>query len=117
MRAAARRFLLLIGGIGAAVLCGGLLIAALGITSAERAVSLGFYAVGSFLALGGFLAGNRGPYRPGGSMREERFGGRSLRRATPDDERESTNMAVLLTTTGFLLLAVGVIIDSRVKLL
>ncbi len=112
--AAGRRFLLLLGGISAAVVLGGLALAALGATSANRAVSLGFYGVGAFLVLGGFLFGNRGPYRADPAT-SERFG-RNLRRATPEDERESVNMAVLLSVLGFLLLALGVIIDSRFEL-
>lgn len=113
---AARRFVLLLGGISAVVVGGGLVLAALGATSVERAISLGFYGVGAFLVLGGFLVGNRGPYRPGDTAREERFGGRSLRRATPDDSRESINMSVLLSVIGFVLLALGVTIDSRFEL-
>jgi hypothetical protein len=94
------------------VVVGGLLVALLGAAAPNRAVSLGFYGVGAFLVLGGFLIGNRGPYRG----RNASFG-RSLRRATPDDARESVNMAILLSVLGFLLLALGVIIDSRFQLL
>jgi hypothetical protein len=112
--AAARRFLVLLGGISAVVVAAGLVLAALGATSPNRAISLGFYGVGAFLLLGGFLFGNRGPYRAD-SAAGERFG-RSLRRATPDDVRETVNMAVLLSVLGFLLLALGVIIDSRFEL-
>ena len=113
--AAARRFLLLLGGIVAVVVAGGLLVAAVGSAPPNRTISLGFYGVGAFLLLGGFLLGNRGPYRAD-SGRSDRFG-RSLRRATPDDVRESVNMTVLLSVLGFLLLALGVIIDSRFELL
>lgn len=112
--AAARRFFFLLGGISAAVVLGGLLLAAAGAASANRAISLGFYGIGAFLALGGFLFGNRGPYRAEGAA-GDRFG-RSLRRATPEDVRESVNMAVLLSVLGFILLALGVIIDSRFEL-
>lgn len=90
------------------------MLAALTGTSPNRAISLGFYGAGAFLVLGGFLFGNRGPYRADAAA-SERFG-RSLRRATPDDVRESINMAVLLSVLGFLLLALGVIIDSRFEL-
>ncbi len=64
--------------------------------------------------LGGFLFGNRGPYRADHAERERL--GRGLRRATPEDVRETINMAVLLSVLGFLLLALGVIIDSRFEL-
>jgi hypothetical protein len=112
--AAARRFLLLLGGVSLVVVVGGLALAAFGAASPDRTVSLGFYGVGAFLVLGGFLLGNRGPYRSD-SATGDRVG-RSLRRATPDDTRDSVNMAVLLTVLGFLLLALGIIVDSRYKL-
>lgn len=115
LAAAARRFVLLLGGISAVVVAGGLLVAAVGAASPNRTISLGFYGVGAFLLLGGFLLGNRGPYRAE-SRGDDRLG-RSLRRATADDMRESVNMVVLLSVLGFLLLALGVIIDSRFKLL
>ena len=105
---------MLLGGISAVIVAGGLVLAALGAASPDRAISLGFYGVGAFLAVGGFLLGNRGPYRSG-SARSERFG-RSLERATPDDTRASVNMAILLTVLGLLLLAIGVTIDSRFEL-
>ncbi len=110
--AAGRRFLVLLGGISAVVVVVGLVLAALGAASPDRTISLGFYGVGSFLVIGGFLLGNRGPYR--GSS--ESFG-RSLRRATPEDSRESINMAVLLSVLGLLLVAIGAIIDSRLELI
>lgn len=110
--AAGRRFVLLLGGISAVIVFAGLTLAVLGAASPERAISLGFYGVGSFLVIGGFLLGNRGPYRgQGGSL------GRSLERATPEDTRESINMTVLLSVLGLLLVALGAIIDSRLKLL
>ncbi len=112
--AAARRFLVLLGGISAVIVTVGLLVAALGVASPDRTVSLGFYGVGAFLVLGGFLVGNRGPYRPD-SATGDRVG-RSLRRATPDDTRDSVNIAVLLVVVGFLLLALGILIDSRFEL-
>lgn len=83
--------------------------------SPDRTISLGFYAVGGFLLLGGFFLGNRGPYRRV-SHEGDRVG-RGLRRATADDMRETVNMSVLLSVLGFLLLVLGVIIDSRFELL
>lgn len=111
---AARRLFVLFGGICAVVVVGGLALAALGAASPSRAVSLGFYGVGAFLVLGGFLIGNRGPYRARGTG--ERLG-RDVRRATEDDTRTSVNMAFLLTVLGFVLLALGVVVDSRVSLI
>lgn len=112
--AAARRLLLLLAAVSAIVVAVGLFFAALGAGSVDRAVSLGFYGVGSFLVLGGFLLGNRGPYRSGRSRRGGL--GRELQRSTPDETRDTINMAILLTVLGFVLLAIGVIIDSRFRL-
>jgi hypothetical protein len=112
--AAARRFLVLLGGIGAAVVVCGLGVGALAGTSPNRSLSLGFYLSGAVLVLGGFLFGNRGPYRADAGASERL--GRSLRRASPEDVRDSVNMSALLVVLGFLLIAVGVIIDSRFSL-
>lgn len=113
--AATRRFVVLLGGVSALAVAVGLVVAAVGSASPSRAISLCFYGAGAFLLLGGFLLGNRGPYRADAHP-SERPGGRRLRRASPDDMRESVNMAVLLSVLGLLLLAIGVIIDSRFEL-
>lgn len=112
--AALRRLVVLLGGICAVVVLGGLALSALGVGSPSRAVSLGFYVVGAFLVLGGFLVGNRGPYRAKGTGAAI---GRDVRRATHDDTRVSVNTAFLLTFLGFVLLALGVIVDGRVRLI
>jgi len=112
--AALRRLIVLLGSICAVVVVGGLALSALGVGSPSRAVSLGFYGVGAFLVLGGFLVGNRGPYRARGAGGRI---GRDVRRVTHDDTRATVNMAFLLTVLGFVLLALGVIVDGRVRLI
>jgi hypothetical protein len=81
-----------------------------------RALSVGWYCVGSVLLIGGFFIGNRGPSRPQG----EGWGPFSTRRwvrwATPDEQRESLSFSALLVILGIVLLALGAFTDSRYRL-
>ena len=85
----------------------------------DRAVSLGFYGLGAFLVILGFISGSRGPLRPADAfthdtaLRRER----RLRRATLDERHEAMNSAGVIIGIGLALLALGVIIDSRYTLL
>src|ERR1044072_699323 len=111
MRAALRRlgilFGALAGGSAALALVIGLPVGA----SFSRALSLGWYAVGSLLLISGFFVGNRGPARPQGegwalfSMR------RWVRWATPDEQRESISFSALLVVVGFVLIVLGAVVD------
>jgi hypothetical protein len=90
----------------------------------SRAISLGFYLVGSFLLVGGFFVGNRGPVRlkkddPEGAMPIlglPLLGGRSVRWATPDEREEAISMSAVLVTLGLVLILIGVAADTRVSL-
>jgi hypothetical protein len=85
-------------------------------SSLARSLSVGWYAVGSVLLISGFFVGNRGPARPQG----EGWSVFSLRRwvrwATPDEQRESISLSAVLVVLGFLLIALGVLADTRYKL-
>ena len=113
MRAALRRigilFGVLAGGSAAVALLIGLPVGA----GVGRALSLGWYSVGSVLLIGGFFVGNRGPARPQG----EGWGLFSMRRwvrwATPDEQRESISFSALLVILGFVLIVMGAIADTR----
>jgi hypothetical protein len=113
---AARRFAILLGAVagGTAVLAL-LLGLALG-AGVSRSLSLGWYIVGSLLLLSGFFVGNRGPARPQG----EGWFVFSLRRwtrwATPDEQRESISLSAVLVALGFVIIALGVIADTRYSL-
>ena len=113
MAAAARRFGILLGAVvgGTAVIA--LLIGLAFGSSLSRSVSVGWYAVGSVLLLSGFFVGNRGPARPQG----EGWSVFSLRRwvrwATPEEQRESISLSAVLVVLGFLLIALGVLADTR----
>jgi hypothetical protein len=111
-KAAIRRFVVLLAGIsvvtGMLSLLGGLL----GGASVERAVTVGFYLVGSFMLVAGFFIGNRGPVRPKG-IGPMFFGSRIMRWATPLEREESLNESALFVALGFVLILIGVAVDSR----
>ena len=124
-RAAARRFLLLLGGVaGATALVSLLLGLALG-SAVDRAVSIGFYLVGSFLLVSGFFVGNRGPARlkgrddEGGAMAGMfgvGIGGRRLRWATREERDEAMANSAVFVSIGFALILLGIVADSRFTL-
>jgi hypothetical protein len=111
-RAAIRRFVVLLAGIagltGLLSILGGLL----GGGSVDRAVAVGFYLVGSFMLIAGFFIGNRGPVRPKG-VGPMFFGSRIMRWATPLEREESLNESALFVALGFVLILIGVAVDSR----
>jgi len=114
--AAARRFALLAaalaGGTGVLALLIGLLFG----SSVSRALSLGWYLVGSVLLLSGFFVGNRGPARPQGEGWSVFSLKRWVRWATPDEQRESLSLSAVLVVLGLLLIVLGVLADTRYAL-
>jgi len=114
--AAARRFFTLLAGIaGATIVLSLLLGLALG-TSADRAISVGLDCVGAFLLIAGFFVGNRGPAR----LKEEGAApleGRRVRWATREERVIALNDSAIFVSVGFVLILLGVVIDSRVRLL
>jgi hypothetical protein len=74
-------------------------------TSLDRAISLGMYLVGSFCAICGFALTIRGALRPGAEHDEFGY------------EGTSRNAAALLVSLGLLIVVIGLIIDSRVRVL
>ena len=114
--AAVRRFVIVLVLVcGGAVVVGFMFGLLLG-SSANRSISLGLYFTGAFLLIGGFLVGNRGPMRRVGEGVGMMSFGRTIRRASPDEMRESVNVTVLFVTLGFILLALAVAVDSRYEL-
>ena len=114
--AAARRFGILLGGIAGVTAGVSALAGFLFGTSLDRAISVGFYLVGCFLLVGGFFIGNRGPARPKGESGPSMFGPRFMRWATPDEREETLNTSAVFVAIGFVLLLLGVLVDSRVRL-
>jgi hypothetical protein len=116
VRAAARRFGLLIG-----VLAGGTAVVSLVLglalgSGVARSLSLGWYIVGSVLLISGFFVGNRGPARPQGEGWSVFGLRRWVRWATPEEQRESLSLSAVLVALGFLLIALGVLADTRYTL-
>jgi hypothetical protein len=90
-----------------------------------RAISLGFYVVGSFLVVTGFLSGNRGPLRPRLTPEERDAAGAffgvgtvtgGVRPATLDERHDALATAWLFLVIGLALIALGILADSRVGL-
>jgi hypothetical protein len=115
-RAAGRRFAILLAGISAGIVVISYLAGLALNSTANRSISLGFYLIGAFLALAGFFFGNRGPVRPIEEERSWRVG-RGLRRASLEEQEEAVATGGLLAVLGFVLLAIGIAIDSRYQLI
>jgi hypothetical protein len=82
----------------------------------SRTVSVGFYAVGSFLLIAGFFVGNRGPVRLKRDVGVPLLGSRYMRWATPAEREETINLSAIFVVLGFVLILVGVIADTRHEL-
>lgn len=117
LAAAGRRFLVLLSAITAGTVLISLAAGALLGSSADRSVSLGLYLVGSFLLVGGFFIGNRGPLRSLGDQGLFAFWGRKgIRPVTPEERREEIGASAIYITVGLVLIAFGVAVDSRFRL-
>lgn len=114
--AAARRFAILLAAIAAATAVLSLLLGLAAGAGVDRSISLGFYLVGCFLLVGGFFLGNRGPVRPKGEAGPSMFGPRFMRWATPDEREDTINTSAVFVAVGFVLLLLGALVDSRVRL-
>jgi hypothetical protein len=110
---AARRIALIcLPVLGGTVLLSALLGLALG-DDIARSVSVGLYVLGTVLLGGCFVFGVRGPLR-GVSQTGETVsvvGARRMRRATTDERREATHVALLLFVAGILVIVLGSMID------
>jgi len=113
VREAGRRlaiiFVALAGGTGALALLIGFAAGA----GIGRALSVGWYCVGSVLLISGFFVGNRGPARPQGEGWSVFSLQRWVRWASPDEQRESISFSALLVVLGFVLIVLGAIADTR----
>jgi hypothetical protein len=117
LRAAARRYLTLVAGVAAATAVGSVLLGLATGTRLNRSISLGFYVIGSFVLIAGFFIGNRGPARLKGEEHGGLLGPRRVRWATREERVLTLNESAILISIGFLLLLIGVLIDSRVRLI
>jgi uncharacterized membrane protein HdeD (DUF308 family) len=114
--AAARRLGLLLGALAAGTGVFALLVGLAFGSSVSRSLSLGWYIVGSMLLISGFFVGNRGPARPEGEGWSVFSVTRWVRWATPDEQRETLSLSAVLVVLGIVLIALGVLADTRYKL-
>lgn len=116
--AAARRFGIILGSAAAGIAAVAALFGLLLDAPIDRAISLGYYGVGSFLLVAGFFLGNRGPVRPAddvphlGLRRPRR-----LRGATGDEQLDSLATSAVFVLIGLTLVLLGVVVDTRVELI
>jgi hypothetical protein len=115
MAAAAGRFGMIVGSIVGGTAVVALLLGLAFGSTVSRSVSVGWYSVGSVLLISGFFVGNRGPARPEGEGWSVFSVRRWVRWATPEEQRESLSLSAILVVLGFLLIALGVLADSRYK--
>jgi len=104
--------LIVLGAVGVAVLS--IAVGALLGASARGSVTLGLYAVGSFVLLGGFFIGNRGPIRGAAATILTSPTANLFRRrwATAREQDEAINLSALFVVFGLALIALGIAIDA-----
>jgi hypothetical protein len=104
-------------GIGGATVLLALLFGALAGASVQRSIAIGFYLIGCLLLIFGFFVGNRGPLRHDRKDDEKpSLLPRAVRKATPDERRESVSVSVLFIVIGLGLILLGAVSDSAHKL-
>jgi hypothetical protein len=124
LRAAARRFSLLLVGTAGVTSAVSLLVGVLLGSTASRSVSIGLYLVGCFLLVAGFFVGNRGPARIRGGEEPGPIGGMfgigvgrvRLRWATIEEREEAISNSAIFVALGLALILLGVLADTRVRL-
>jgi hypothetical protein len=117
--AALRRFALLVLFSVSVTVVGSLLFGLLIGASVERSLALGFYLVGCFLLISGFFVGNRGPTRVDSESPAPMvlpmlsLAGRRLRWASLREQNETIASSAVFICLGLILVAVGILVDSR----
>ena len=113
---AARRFGVLLGVTAAVIAACSLGVGALLGASLNRSVATGFEGFGSLLLVLGFFVGNRGPVR----LKVDAapfIGPRFLRWATPEEHRSTIADSAIFIVLGLVLIVLGLVIDSRYRLI
>ena len=106
----------MLGAVAAVTAAASLLLGLAAGASLNRAVSLGFYVVGSFMLLAGFFLGNRGPVRLTHDADGSPLGPRKVRWASREERESALNDSAVFVTIGFALLVLGVAVDTRTRL-
>jgi hypothetical protein len=115
LRAAARRFTIILVGILAGTgVPGALLGLAIG-SGLRRSLSVTYYSVGAALLVGTVVTGVKGPFRAEYSTEPGPLGRllapRSIRSATTDERLEGQRLAVFLFVIGMIVLVIGAALD------
>ena len=103
-----RRFVLLFAALSGATAATSTLVGLAAGSALSRAVSLGFYVVGAGVTLAGVVVMNRSPLRTRGGVQRPP--------AVPALE-QTLGISAILIAGGLALLVLGVLADSRVRLL
>jgi hypothetical protein len=107
---------MLFGGVAAVTAGVAVALGALAGASLPRSISLGFYMVGSFLLVGGFLVGHPRPLRTAGHDRGFFRDRGEIRRTTAEERREAIGASATYIVVGILEIVLGIATDSRVAL-
>jgi len=113
---AARRFGTLLAGVAGVTALGSLVLALASGSSIDRAISLGFYIIGSFLLVAGFFIGNRGPVRLRNDADSAPIGPRTVRVASLEEREGAINDSAIFIVLGLVLIVIGVVVDARMQL-
>jgi len=116
LRAALRRFALVLAVTIAAAAVLGLVIVGVTGDALQRGLAVGFYAIGAGLCGLAFLVGSRPPVRgksDGGFIGFGRWIGGGVRWSTRKEHVEALNVPALLAVLGFCLILIGVAVDNR----
>jgi hypothetical protein len=122
MRGAARRIAVLVAVVFGATAAVSALLGLLAGASLDRAISVGFYLVGSLFIILGFFSGVRGPLRPRGGDDDTSPGAlfgvgifsSGARTATTEERLDARATAWLFLLLGGGLVLAGILVDSRV---
>jgi sugar phosphate permease len=117
VRAALRRLSILLVTVAAGTAAFALLVGLAAGAGVWRSVSVGWYLAGSVLLIGGFFVGNRGPTRPQGEGWSPFSMKRWSRWASAEEQRESISLSAILVVLGFVLILLGVVADTRYRLI
>jgi hypothetical protein len=115
LKAGLRRLALLLAALTVGTGVVSLLAGAIAGVHLGRAVSVGYYVVGSFALVAGFFVGNRGPARGRGHSGNPFFGRRELRWARPEEQEEALSTSAVLVAVGVVLVVIGLAVDPRVR--
>jgi hypothetical protein len=116
--AALRRFGKLLAGTAVGIAVVSALVGLLLGSSLSRSISLGYYCVGSFLLVAGFFIGNRGPLRLKRETADSSFfGPRVMRHASLEEREDSLNNSAVFVALGLALIFLGVLADTRYRLI